>query len=287
MARQLSFAATTVALAMLVVGALASANGLLYECNAARLTADNLCIFSATSSNTAGASAHNIDRNVAADGFRVVNNANGQTLSVTPQPWTQGDVLAATTTEQTGDALGYVKAFEMMAPLRDKMMYDPASLTTSATAWAAYTKALTDCSVKTTTQQVTEGTQTVTAYSTTDIYAILQNPSGQTGPSVHHSILQYLEEGAIDLVCVMTQLSMTRCDTMRTTLNIPAGGTSTCWEAAYSALYSSSSATPAPVAGAATPIPAAATPSPASSSASSLSALIAGAAAVMTALVCA
>ena len=232
-------------IAALAAPAAASENGLLYVCDTTRLSSENLCYFVASSTNTVGASGHNIDRSVAADGFRVIQGSSGSTLTLSPRPWTQGDVLAATTTEQTGDALNYVKAFEMMAPLRDLMMYSPNTLKDSSAEWAKWTKAFVDCSIKTSTTTETHGTRTLTVYGTDDIYALLKNPNNV---DIHHSVLQYLEEGAIDLVCVMTSLSMDRCTTMRTTLNIADGQTSTCWQSAYDAIYSSSASSTTTVA---------------------------------------
>lgn len=277
MARQHTVFTAAVAAALLAVGTIASANGLLYVCDTTRLASNNQCIFAASSTNTIGATPHNINRAVAADGFRIVRDINGTQLTVTPKPWSQGDVLAASTTQQTGDALNYVKAFEMVAPLRDKMMYDPASLTGSAAEWAKYTKAFADCSIKTTTEQVTHGSGTVTAYGTADVYALMANPNNQ---DIHNGVLQYLEEGAIDLVCVMTQLSMDRCTTMRTTLNIPTGGTSTCWQAAYDALYNSAATTTTTAATTATTTTAPATTTTPSTTTSSAAAVSAAAAVV-------
>lgn len=211
-----------------------SENGLLYECDAARLTTDNECHFVATSSNMIGASPHNLDRSVAANGFRAVANAAGTAYSVTPAPWTQGDRLVSVPAALTGDELAYSLAFELVAPLRDAMMYNPSSVTSSPSEWAKLTRAFTDCQVKT--ANVVDGM--ITIFGTDGVYEVLKSPNTQTGPPVHNFILQYLEEGAIDLVCAMTSsFTFERCDAVRASLGVTAGTASTCWEGAYTALY--------------------------------------------------
>merc|ERR1712025_381107 len=104
--------------------------------------------------------------------------------------------LIKSDSEVTGSTLGYTNAFELVAPLRDYMMYDPKSLRDSADLWKKYTQAFTDCSVKLSDTQGDHGT----AYGTDAVYEYLKNPNGK---DIHHYVLQYLEEGAIDLVCVM------------------------------------------------------------------------------------
>ncbi|CAE6942844.1 unnamed protein product [Symbiodinium natans] len=209
--------------------AIASENGLLYVCDTTRLSSENLCYFVASSTNTVGTAPHNVDLSVGATDMRKIVNSQGQDLAVTPKPWTEGDVLVASSTALTGDLLNYVKAFEMIAPLRDAMMYNPSFVTTDATMWAKLTKPLADCQVKTADTTATHGTVTMTVYGTDGIYALMKNPNGV---DIHHSVLQYLEEGAIDLVCQMTtSLTMDRCTTQRAL-----GAASNCWEAGYNAI---------------------------------------------------
>ena len=50
------------------------------------------------------------------------------------------------------------------------------------------------------------------AFSTDQVYEFMTNPNGQ---DIHHFILQYLEEGTIDLVCLSTDLVMEHCDVTR------------------------------------------------------------------------
>jgi len=214
----------------------ASGNGDLYICDEDKLAQENLCYFVASTSNTIGASPHIIDRTVAADGFRKVVDVDGKDLMVSPLPWTQGTHLAASSTALDADLVGYAKAFELGAPLRNAMMYDPASVTNDAEQWAALNKAFKDCKIKgKDTEFVKPDGTTGTAYSMDNIYEILKDPSHR---DQHNAILQYLEEGVIDLVCLMTDLVMDRCDIIRPANGVD--GTSTCWEAAYDAMYGES-----------------------------------------------
>jgi hypothetical protein len=104
------------------LGALASANGLLYECDAAQLASSNLCVFKATSSNTVGASPNRVDVTVAADGARQVADAAGTALAVTPVPWTQGARLIASAAALAEDDANFARIFEIIGPLRNVMM---------------------------------------------------------------------------------------------------------------------------------------------------------------------
>merc|ERR1719188_2799425 len=72
----------------------------------------------------------------------------------------------------------------------------------------------------------------MTAYGTSSIYNKASNPSEV---DIHHNVLQYLEEGVIDLVCIATDLDMDRCKTMRA--KFTNAGRCDCWFAAYKAMY--------------------------------------------------
>ena len=72
----------------------------------------------------------------------------------------------------TGDALTYTKIFELLAPLRNLMMYHPGDAT--PVVWKKYTKAFVDCKVK----DVDEAGDHGTAYSVDNVYDILMNPGG-------------------------------------------------------------------------------------------------------------
>jgi hypothetical protein len=230
---------SVVCVALLPALTLASENGGLYMCDDTKLSSENLCYFTASSTNTAGATGHNIDLGVGNVGFRKINDASGNQLSTSPKPWTQGDVLVASSAEQTGDALNYAKAFEIMAPLRDAMMYAPGTLTIDEAKWNLMTKALQDCQIKSedTTATSPSGTEVI-AYGTKSMLAVMSDPGGE---DIHHYVLQFLEEGAIDLVCQMTSLTMDRCTAQRAL-----GATSDCWEDGYTVATTDTTSPPSP-----------------------------------------
>ena len=215
--------------------ALASDNGKYYVCDTAILASDNQCIFTLTGdqpTDWVAAQQHDINRSVGDDFFRGVQSYDGVSmLSVSPKPWVNGDTLAPSADAVTGDVWSYSLVFELMAPLRDMMMYNPTPLIQDENLWKLYTRALTDCNSKTEDYNRGNGSP----FSTAQVYEYLKDPNGQ---DIHHFILQYLEEGSIDLVCLSTNLNMTHCDVMRET----AGATMdvdrcNCWFDAYKALY--------------------------------------------------
>jgi hypothetical protein len=158
-----------------------------------------------------------------------VQDLNDITLiSSCPAPWKNGDKLVATDTEHTGDDWTYALIFELVAPLRNLMMYHPETL--DAAMWAKYTKAFVDCKVKDADEAGDHGT----AFSVDNVYEIMKTAAGVDN---HHHVLQFLEEGAIDLVCITTDLEMDRCDTMRAKWAVEAGTKCDCWQAAYKELF--------------------------------------------------
>ena len=97
------------------------------------------------------------------------------------------------------------------------MMYNPSALTSDV--WAKYTRALTDCSSKTVDYD-SSARGGGTPWSTDQVYEYLMDPNGI---DIHHYILQYLEEGSIDLVCLSTDLDMEHCDGTREVANATRG----------------------------------------------------------------
>jgi len=236
-----------------------SDNGKKFECDAAKLSSDHMCYFVATADNDiGGAHPHDINQCIADDGYRQVVDSSSTGLQLTPKPWQTGDDLAASTSEVTGDLLLYSKAFEMLAPLRDAMMYAPETLRDDRTLWDFLTQPLADCKLKENDEQGNHGV----ALSRENVYLKLS----YTTTDSHHNILQFLEEGSIDLVCAMTSdASLTdfeRCKTVRGSASYK----SNCWEAAYAdfrAKQSCGSATEPPTAAPPSPEPpTAAPPSP-------------------------
>lgn len=157
-----------------------------------------------------------------------VQDLNGDTLTSSPKPWKNGDQLVATGTAHTGDDWTYTLIFELVAPLRNLMMYDPEALDDAM--WAKYTKAFVDCKVKDVDEEGDHGT----AYSVDNVYEIMKTAAGV---DIHHWLLQFLEEGAIDLVCMATDLGMDRCYTMRDKWGVDNGTKCDCWLEAYKDLF--------------------------------------------------
>ena len=62
-------------------------------------------------------------------------------------------------------------------------------------------------------------------YSAAQVYEFLKNPEGK---DIHHYVLQFLEEGTIDLVCLSTDLEMEHCDVIRATAGATGGMYSFC-----------------------------------------------------------
>jgi len=219
--------------------ALGSDNGKYYVCDTSKLQSQNECIFVLTGAQPDDwiqePVEHDIDRNVGADFYRGVQSYDGETmLPLTPRPWVNGDSLVGSDDPVTGDLWsGYTLIFELMAPLRDMMMYNPSALT--ADVWAKYTRALTDCNVKTEDLRELLERGGGKPFSTDQVYEFMKNPNGQ---DIHHFILQYLEEGTIELVCLSTDLAMEHCDTIRAAAGATAGvDRCNCWFDAYNALY--------------------------------------------------
>lgn len=238
--------------AMLPTLALASENGKYYTC--LPLTND-LCVFQKTSdapSSWGSVSANPIDRSGASYYRNVVDSA-GTSLKATPKPWTQGDAIATTTTKQSGSDWNWVLSAELGFPLRNAVMYGAAALTSAGDAeWAKLTLAFKDCHIKDADEQVEENGMTMTVYGRDSVWKIIKapktnsvftgmGPSGAGTGSVHNQLLQFLEEGCIDLVCLMTTsstvLGMDRCKDIRAKWGLADTQMSSCWQAGYKGLY--------------------------------------------------
>jgi len=215
---------------------MASDNGKYYICDTSKLESDNECIFVFNGEQPEDwiqePISHDINRDVGADFYRGVQSYDGETmLSLSPKPWVNGDSLVASDDFITGELWVYTLIFELIAPLRDMMMYNPSELTEEV--WKKYTRALTDCNSKTEDYVATRSGGT--PWSTDQVYEYLKDPNGK---DIHHYILQYLEEGAIDLVCLSTDLEMEHCDGIRQVANATEGDDHcNCWFDAYKALY--------------------------------------------------
>ena len=161
----------------------ASENGGYYTCNAEILKVDNQCIFELTDTAPAewgSAVTHDVDRTVGDAFYRGVVDVEGDILNVSPQPWVNGVTLVGTADEGavTGDLWsGYALIFELMAPLRDMMMYNPDALDgeLGAATWATWTRALTDCNAKT--EDWGTSRSGGTPWSTSQVYQYILNPA--------------------------------------------------------------------------------------------------------------
>merc|ERR1711981_1491698 len=116
-------------------------------------------------------------------------------------------------------------------------MYKPNTIANDFSQWQNLTDAFHMCSIKINdTTCVHPDGSTGIAYSVDHIYAFLKDPRGQ-GSTLDfiRPVMQFLEEGAIDLVCLMTGLSMDRCDAIRKLNNVT--GTSDCWKSSCTRMY--------------------------------------------------
>lgn len=232
-----------------------SANGGYYQCDSAKMLSDDDCIFTVTGSEPAAWSGktvpHNIDRTVGTNHYRQIAKIDGtKYTAVTSVPWTNGDKLVKSKKALFGDIWHYTLAFEIIAPLRDKMMNDPSSLDSMAE-WSKYTKSIKDCRVKIENYEYTDDGKTKIEYGLDDVHTVLKNAYTQNvvaAEFVHHTILQFLEEAAIDLVCLMTEkFDSTRCTKIRTDIwgiefAKGSGVAFNCWQAGYKGLYDVDSA---------------------------------------------
>ena len=122
----------------------------------------------------------------------------------------------------------------LVFPLRNTLMFTP-QLFENTTLWNEQTQCFADCDIKAST--TTDGQ--ITAYSTDEVYAWTVNNSEAV--DVHNYVLQYLEEGAIELVCLVTDLDMDHCDEIRAHHSLQRGHVSDCWTHAYRNMFGAES----------------------------------------------
>ena len=221
----------------LIAFSFASENGGYYVCDTEILASDNKCIFALSGDEPddwVGLEEHNINRDVGPNFYRGIEKYDGsKVLGTSPLPWTNGDRLVATDEKISGDDWsGYTLIFELMAPLRDMMMFNPYSLCEDEETWNMWTRALTDCNAKT--EDYVESRAGGAQLSTSQIYEKICDPQKK---DIHHNVLQYLEEGSIDLVCLSTDLEMDHCDVTRASSGAEFGDHCNCWFDAYQAIW--------------------------------------------------
>lgn len=229
---------TFAVLACLVVAVCGSGNGNFYKCDEQKLQDDNVCIFTRSDKLSTPwfttAVPHNLDRSVGVEYHRkIYSTETGKVVDASPTPWTNEDKLVySATAVGAGADWNYVLAFEMLAPLRDYAMYNPSALTADPALWARLTRVLVDCGVK----AVDEASN----YSVDQVYGFLSDPAGK---DIHNIVLRFLEEGSIDLACLMTGgisgggKIMDRCYDISESQGIEVTTISDCWVPAYEAMY--------------------------------------------------
>lgn len=235
--------------------AFASENGGFYQCNPTALSdkTNPLCIFEASSTapetwTTVGP--HVVDQSLPTS-ERGISDIEGKAKVLSAKPWVNGDdsgtissVAAmgpfAPSTTNTGEEWNNVLIFELIAVLRNKLMFDPESLF-EKNEWEKYTRVLTDCNVK----QVKEiNDECHTGYSMDEVYQFMTDASSSSFS--HHYLLQFLEEGAIDVVCLVAEPGLDeRCDIARANMGLDvtdenfsiADNYCDCWMDAYREIY--------------------------------------------------
>ena len=213
----------------------ASENGLYYVCDPLILASSgHFCVFTASETVSWEATPHSIDCD-ASDPITAnrchIQSESSSKLEITPRPWTNGDKLVFDAEiGMSGYEWNYVLAAQLVFPLRNKLMFEP-QIFSNQTLWDLYTQCFVDCDIKTTTK--TDGQ--ITAYSTSDIYQWTVDNSGSL--DIHNYALQYLEEGAVELVCIMTNLEMDHCDDIRAEHGMQTGDVSNCWHNAYLQMF--------------------------------------------------
>lgn len=189
--------------------------------------------------------AHDVDISIADDFYRcfVDTKAVDATRCVDLQlkPFEQGYELYALSSEDDaleGENWMYTMVFEIMAPIRDKFMYDPWALVGDSEeadeGWATYTKIIEDCNMAEsielyTTNGVVSETWTLDELRE-GMYPIEQD--------IAWSIIWFLEDVQHQLICAMTDLGDgSNCAEYRGNMGIKDGQWSDCWVDTYELLY--------------------------------------------------
>ncbi len=210
-----------------------------HKCDETELSTNKICKFTSLDGSVTMVP-HKIDINIGSPNYVAVANKDGTRLKLGMKPWENGVKLIKSTDKIEGDEWMYVLAFELLAPLRDAVMYDPAKLKVK-TEWEKLTKVYTDCRIKTKSIDLNaKGPNR--RYGTDDIYKVITDTASVVGPlSVHTFILQWIEEGSADLYCLITtkNISDKHCPQIAALNGISTSDVSNCWENAYKGLYGS------------------------------------------------
>mmetsp|Transcript_12848 Transcript_12848/g.33046 ORF Transcript_12848/g.33046 Transcript_12848/m.33046 type:complete len:297 (-) Transcript_12848:34-924(-) len=239
-----------IALAILPLRAEGSANGLLYQCKAADLAANpSTCTFEGSSSFVGTFQGQsNADIAFEPDARRRgVCDKSGKQLLPAPKPFEDGVKLCSSASELTGDDLIWSRYAELILPLRDALMYrakEMAAELPSTSTWDKYTRAFKDCAVKTTPDYRKDGDKGPMVYSYDSIRGLVVDAGGV---DTHNGILQFIEEGSMELACLMVSYNLKEpeCSDMEERSGVAMSTRSTCWHAAYKGLWGEDPVLPA------------------------------------------
>ncbi len=212
-----------------------------YTCDTTQLASSNVCVFTANPDTTETMAPSNIDNTVGAANYRQICNSTGQVLKLGLKPWTNGIHLCKSTSKVEGDEWRYVLSLELMAPIRDTVMYKPDTLK-DPKEWDKVSQLFKDCKIKTESKDLT-GPVPKRNYGTDDVYDIIVNPQKYASSrlSPHQFILKWIEEGTASLWCLMTTKNLTDdfCPEIAEKNSITTGDVSSCWQKSYEARYGS------------------------------------------------
>ena len=198
-----------------------------------------------------------------------------QQLTPSPLPLTNGDCVVTVDTALSGTQLGWATVMVYGLALRNKLMFHPEELQVAAE-FDKWTRPLADCAIKvgdvfsSTTEDHQQrqrrrrrrrrlsggGTANLNTAAvremvengvcSTDSCAEDSSTCGGNGPGASNYVLQYLEEGVVDLACLLDpSLSVNepdRCAAVRSRLQQASAASTTvdmpdCWVAGWEALF--------------------------------------------------
>ena len=223
-----------------------SENGAYYICNTTLLANNNECIF--TKSDNAPSSWTTVGPNdmSARSTSNVYNyrvyDMNNNIKNASPQPLTQGDHLASSSAINGVDWM-WVLATEVAFQIRNVVMYTPSDVANNSTAWENLVQTFADCHIK---DHDEVKTGEPTGYSRDNVFEMLSDPNGNSivQGDIHNQLLQFLEEGSVDLACLMVDDTVTtlvpdfeRCGVIREAWNLEDDQMSDCFVNGYTLLF--------------------------------------------------
>lgn len=226
---------------------LASENGAYYECDVTSLSNNNECIFVKSSSAPAtwgSVGPHNTTARTTWNAYDYrVFDMNDNVKNASPQPLTEGDHLMMSSSSVSGVDWMWVLATEVAFSIRNVVMYHPSNVANDYTEWTRLVQTFADCHVKDT--DVTLPGEP-TGYGRDSVFEMLSDPNGNsivTG-DIHNQLLQFLEEGSVDLACLMVDSSVStlvpgfeRCVVIREAWGLADDEISDCFVNGYTTLF--------------------------------------------------